>query len=214
MNNSLLTIYQRSKEDESDDSLFYSTPRYVHHLDMNFRRTLTSLYDELIPEESIILDLMSSWVSHLPNKRYKKVVGHGLNTTELSQNMSLDSYWVQNLNINQELPLESNSIDYCLLVAGWQYLQYPEKVASEVNRITQKGGKFVISFSNRAFWTKSPRIWTESSEENRINYVKSVLLASDWHIEKLITKQSRKESLFNFLNNQQDPFYSIIAMKI
>ena len=46
---------------------------------------VTQLYRERIPEDAVVLDLMSSWVSHLPpEKKYKRVVGHGMNAAEVS----------------------------------------------------------------------------------------------------------------------------------
>ena len=71
---------QRFKLDSSDDAIFYSEPRFVHHLDAGFRARLTALYRERIPPCAQVLDLMSSWVSHLPEDvSYDKVIGHGLN---------------------------------------------------------------------------------------------------------------------------------------
>ena len=104
MAKNLLTDYQRRKEDNNDDSYFYAQPRFVHHLDKAFRSRLTALYKERIPKNSIVLDLMSSWVSHLPNCiNYKRVIGHGLNQLELEKNNQLDDYWIQDLNRNQKL---------------------------------------------------------------------------------------------------------------
>lgn len=46
-----------------------------------------------------MLDLMSSWVSHLPaDVKYEKVIGHGMNAAELAKNKQLDSFWVRDLN--------------------------------------------------------------------------------------------------------------------
>ena len=104
---------------------------------------------------------MSSWVSHLPpNIRYKKVIGHGMNQAELSSNERLDSFFVQNLNKKQNMPIEDSSIDVGLIVAGWQYLQYPEMVSLELSRVIKSDSFLIISFTNRAFWTKAPNIWT------------------------------------------------------
>ena len=91
---------QRYKLDGSDDTLFYNEPRFVHHLDAGFRARLTQLYRERIPPCAEVLDLMSSWVSHLPDDiTYDTVVGHGLNDEELAANPRLDRHWVQNLSL-------------------------------------------------------------------------------------------------------------------
>ena len=165
----VLNSYQRKKLDESNDEEFYSDPKFVYHLDANFRQYLSNVYKNEIEDFSTILDLMSSWDSYLPiEKKYKKVIGHGLNKEELERNKTLNSFWIQNFNLSQKIPLDNRSIDYCLMVAAWQYLQYPENITKEVTRILSDKGSIIVSFSNRAFWHKAPNIWTTSTEEERV----------------------------------------------
>ena len=209
----VLTNYQRKKLDESNDEKFYSEPKFVYHLDSNFRQYLSNVYKNEIADYSTVLDLMSSWDSYLPvEKKYKKVIGHGLNKKELDKNKILDSYWIQNFNLNQEIPLDNESIDYCLMVAAWQYLQYPENLTKEIARILSARGKFIIAFSNRAFWHKAPNVWTTSTEEERVKYVRRVLITNGFHEPKIIKKFNEPAlNFFSFLN--KDPFYCLIATK-
>ena len=207
-----LSNYDRTKTDISDDEIFYQQPRFVHHLSDSFRNRLTSLYSEYLLNHHIILDLMSSWVSHLPsNISYKKVIGHGMNEAELSSNERLDRFFVQNLNKKQNMPIEDSSVDVGLIVAGWQYLQYPEKVSLELSRVIKSDSLLIISFTNRAFWTKAPNIWTYSSEEKRIEYVTSVLTSNGWRIEKILNEKTQDKKLFGFYSSESDPFFSVIA---
>ena len=207
-----LSTYDRNKSDLTDDEIFYQQPRFVHHLSDSFRNRLTSLYSEYLLNHHIILDLMSSWVSHLPsNISYKKVIGHGMNETELSSNERLDRFFVQNLNKKQNMPIEDSSVDVGLIVAGWQYLQYPEKVSLELSRVIKSDSLLIISFTNRAFWTKAPNIWTYSSEEKRIEYVTSVLTSNGWRIEKILNEKTQEKKLFGFYSSESDPFFSVIA---
>jgi len=209
----VLNNYQRKKLDESNDEEFYSDPKFVYHLDANFRQYLTNVYKDEIEDSSIVLDLMSSWDSYLPEeKKYKKVIGHGLNKQELEKNPVFDSYWIQNFNTKQEIPLDNESIDYCLMVAAWQYLQYPENLTREIMRILSSQGKFIIAFSNRAFWHKAPNIWTSSTEEERVKYVRKVLITNGFSEPKIIKKFNQPSvNIFNFLN--KDPFYCLVAKK-
>ena len=209
----VLNYYQRKKPDESNDEEFYSDPKFVYHLDANFRRYLSNVYKKEISDNSTVLDLMSSWDSYLPeDKKYIKVIGHGLNKQELENNKIFDTYWIQNFNLNQEIPLENKSVDYCLMVAAWQYLQYPENLTKEIARILNDHGKFIISFSNRAFWHKAPNIWTLSNEEERIKYVRKVLISNGFNEPKIIRKFN--ESAINFFNFfSKDPFYCLISTK-
>ena len=207
-----LSINDREKIDIADDHIFYQHPRYVQHLSDSFRTRLTNLYSEYLLNHHIILDLMSSWVSHLPsNISYKKVIGHGMNEAELSSNERLDRFFVQNLNKKQNMPIEDSSVDVGLIVAGWQYLQYPEKVSLELSRVIKSDSLLIISFTNRAFWTKAPNIWTYSSEEKRIEYVTSVLTSNGWRIEKILKEKTQDKKLFGFYSSESDPFFSVIA---
>ena len=209
----VLSNYQRKKPDESNDEEFYSDPKFVYHLDLNFRQYLSKIYNNEITDNSTVLDLMSSWDSYLPKKKkYKKVIGHGLNNQELEKNQILEKYWIQNFNLNQEIPLDSKSVDYCLMVAAWQYLQYPENLTKEIVRILSDDGKFIISFSNRAFWHKAPNIWTTSTEEERVKYVRKVLITNGFNEPKIIKKFNQQDfKIINFL--KKDPFYCLIATK-
>ena len=57
-------FYQR--EDEQDDRFFYLEPRLVVHIDAIAIAAVSSLFQSLIPPDSVVLDLMSSWRSHWP----------------------------------------------------------------------------------------------------------------------------------------------------
>ena len=209
----VLNNYQRQKLDESNDEIFYSDPKFVYHLDANFRNYLSSIYKKEIKDHSIVLDLMSSWDSYLPSeKKYKKIIGHGLNRAELERNQSFNSFWIQNFNLKQDIPLDNGSIDCCLMVAAWQYLQYPENLTKEIARILNDEGKIIVSFSNRAFWHKAPNIWTASDEEERLKYVRKVLITNGFKEPTIIKKFNNQSFNFlPFLNN--DPFYCLIACK-
>ena len=208
----ILTYQQRQKPDETNDYVFYSTPKFVYHLDSNFRKNLSELYEKEIENNSSVLDLMSSWDSYLPkNIKYKKVIGHGLNKEELEKNKAFDDYWIQNFNINQKIPLKNETIDFCLMVAAWQYLQFPEKIAEEIARILNQNGKVIIAFSNRAFWHKAPNIWTYSNEIERIEYVRNILVRNGFCEPTIIKKFTQENSFLPFLN--RDPFYCVIAKK-
>ncbi len=209
----VLNNYQRKKLDENNDEVFYSDPKFVYHLDTNFRKYLSYIYKNEIEDSSNVLDIMSSWDSYLPKeKKFKKVIGHGLNKKELQKNKILNSFWTQNFNVNQNIPLNTGSIDYCLMVAAFQYLQYPENVTKEIARVLSNKGKIIISFSNRAFWHKTPNIWTYSTEDERLKYVRRVLISNGFKEPRIIKKlNDHSLSMFPFL--KRDPFFCLIAGK-
>lgn len=125
----VLTQEGRTKLNIYPDREFYAFPRFVTHVDDGFISTLTNLYRERLRPEMEILDLMSSWVSHLPSDvKYRRVVGHGLNAQELAKNPRLDCFVVKDLNKDQRFEFEDCSFDAVLCTVSVQYLQQAEKV--------------------------------------------------------------------------------------
>lgn len=149
-----------AKLDTGDDLAFYAPPRLVTHIDEGATAALTSFYRARIPQGARVLDLMSSWVSHLPEDgSYAEVVGHGMNAEELGANPRLARWFVQDFNQNPVLALEDQSFDAALACAGVQYLQRPAEVFNEVRRVLVAGAPFIVSFSNRCFPTKAVEVW-------------------------------------------------------
>src|SRR5271170_209736 len=98
--------------DDSDDELFYLTPRLVVHIDDAAIRTVGEIYLSRLPRGGAILDLMSSWRSHLPPELMpSRVVGLGLNRSEMGDNPALTEIVTHNLNRAPQLPFEDESFD-------------------------------------------------------------------------------------------------------
>ncbi|KAF6145367.1 hypothetical protein GIB67_039671 [Kingdonia uniflora] len=168
----VLTQQGRTKMNSAPDREFYAYPRLVTHVDNGFISMLTGLYRKRLEPGWEVLDLMSSWVSHLPSEiEYKRVVGHGLNTQELAKNQRLDYFFVKDLNQDQELEMESCSFDAVLCTVSVQYLQQPEKVFAEVFRVLKPGGIFIVSFSNRLFYEKAISAWRDGTGYSRVQLV-------------------------------------------
>jgi SAM-dependent methyltransferase len=155
-----------AKSDAAPDDLFYAAPRFVTHIDGPAIAAIGGLYRTLFPPGGVILDLMSSWISHLPRDvAYAQVIGHGMNAEELAANGQLTRWFVQNLNENPRLPLESNSVDAAAICVSVQYLQDPIGALREVSRVLKPGCPVAISFSNRCFPTKAVAIWQALKDE-------------------------------------------------
>src|SRR6266568_5859971 len=121
-----------TKIDAEEDELFYEPPRLVCHIDDGAIAALTGFYRGILPAGGVLLDLMSSWVSHLPPEiAYAEVIGHGMNATELAANPRLDRWFVQNLNRDPSLPLDAASLDAAMICVSVQYLQLPVAVLAE-----------------------------------------------------------------------------------
>ncbi|MGL5795679.1 MAG: class I SAM-dependent methyltransferase [Waterburya sp.] len=212
----MLRPEQRAKLDDSNDRFFYDSPRFVTHVDEGFIDRLTNLYREQLSPNTRILDLMSSWVSHLPSEiKFAHVEGHGMNESELAKNPQLDHYFVQNLNQNPKLPLEDADFDAVLITVSIQYLQYPEAILSEILRILKPNGVVIISFSNRMFYQKAIAAWRDSTDTDRVNLVQKYFQSVDGFTKpEVVVQQSPLPGLLQMLGLVGgDPFYAVIARK-
>ena len=191
--------------DETPDEEFYRTPRLVTHIDDRAIQAVTQLYRESFPAGGEILDLMSSWISHLPPEtEYRRVVGLGMNETELRRNERLDSYVVQNLNSNPTLPFGDAEFDGCGICVSIDYLTRPVEVLREVGRVLRPGSPVVITFSNRCFPTKAVAVWHGLDDPGHVRLVEGYLReAGNWDgIEGLDRSPSRMFS---------DPLYAVVG---
>ena len=92
--------------DESDDELFYQSPRLVTHIDDGAIAKAREIYARFLPADGEILDLMSSWRSHLPaSLNPRRVVGLGLNHAEMADNPALTEIVVHNVNRDPQAAL-------------------------------------------------------------------------------------------------------------
>ena len=168
-----------SKEDASDDADFYGEARLVTHIDEAAIAALTGLYRQVLPPGGVVLDLMSSWVSHLPDDvAYAEVIGHGMNAEELAANPRLGRWFVQDLNRDPVLPLAGASLDAALICVGVQYLQQPVAVLKEIARTLRPGAPLVVSFSNRCFPTKAVAVWLSAGSRSHAQLVELYLRAA------------------------------------
>ena len=170
------------KEDGGDDTQFYAPARLVTHIDKPATEALTAYYRVTLPAGGVLLDLMSSWVSHLPPEvAFTEVIGQGMNTEELRANPRLSRSFVQNLNRDPILPLEADSCDAALCCVGVQYLQRPLEVVAEVLRVLRPGAPFIVSFSNRCFPTKAVAIWRSLDARGHAALVQLYLERAGFH---------------------------------
>ncbi|TVU15551.1 hypothetical protein EJB05_39076, partial [Eragrostis curvula] len=215
----------RAKLDARPDRDFYAFPRLVTHVDDGFIATLTDLYRERLRPGWDVLDLMSSWVSHLPPEvQFRRVVGHGLNAQELARNPRLDYFFVKDLNREQQLELESGSFDAVLCTVSVQYLQSPEKVFAEIFRVLKPGGVCIVSFSNRMFYEKAIGAWREGTPYSRVQLVTQYFQCVEGFTQPEVIRKlpsagggAAQQPLAAFVRlfgmASSDPFYAVIAYR-
>lgn len=164
------------REDESPDELFYKTPGFSTHIDAATIENLTHFYRETLPSSFRLLDLMSSWISHLPEEvSYRHVTGLGMNEEQLRRNRRLDTSMVQNLNEVPELPFEDGRFEAVMIVVSIQYLIRPFAVLKEISRVLTSGGKCIIEMSHRLFPTKAIYAFQVLSPADRCRLVTAYL---------------------------------------
>lgn len=169
-----------TREDQSDDLVFYEKPRLVDHLDRQAITVITGLYQKLLAPGDRVLDMMASWKSHLPAQlKLGKVTGLGLNAAELDANPRLDERVVHDLNQDPRLPFADGSFDAVVCTVSVEYLVQPFAVFREVARVLKAGGRFITTFSNRWFPPKAIHVWQETHEFERMGIVLAYFHASE-----------------------------------
>src|SRR6185295_2088301 len=170
----LLSPLAFTSDDESPDDHFYSFPRKVVHIDDGAIAALGALYAEILPKDGRLLDLMSSWRSHLPEgSSTGAVVGLGMNAEEMADNPQLASHVVHDVNRVSRLPFGDAEFDGAMCAVSIQYVVHPVLLLREVRRVLKPGAPFVVSFSNRCFPTKAVAVWLDTTDEQHVTLVRS-----------------------------------------
>jgi SAM-dependent methyltransferase len=205
------------REDDAPDPQFYHDPRLVTHIDEGAIAAVGEVYARWIPVGARILDLMSSWVSHLPARvraDRREVVGHGLNAAELQANPALDRWWVQDLNADPHLPFPDATFDAVLCAVSVQYLAAPVAVFREVARVLRPGGPFIVTFSNRMFPTKAVRIWRTRDDAGHLALVRTYFALAGGYDPPTEERHVRPNPPgWREWFSAHDPLYAVIGRK-
>jgi len=194
--------------DESDDELFYQSPRFVVHIDDYAIADVGRIYENLLPKGAEILDLMSSWRSHLPqNLQPSRVVGLGLNRAEMEDNPALTEVVLHNVNREPRLPFADASFDGAVMTVSVQYLTRPIEVFAEVGRVLRVHGPFIVTFSNRMFPTKAIALWQMATEQQRPEIVRGYF-AESGRFEKIEIIDHGRPAMLS------DPLWAVFGRSI
>jgi hypothetical protein len=159
-----------TRMDESDDTGFYDSPRFVTHIDDKAIEVIRNFYDmhfKAAPSgDYAVLDLCSSWISHYPKDlRAKRVAITGMNVGELKANTQATEYVAKDLNKDPKLPFGDNEFDFITNVVSVDYLSRPQEIFAEMHRVMKPGGVAIMSFSNRCFATKAIQMWVANMND-------------------------------------------------
>lgn len=207
----ILSPYQKEyfrREDGSDDRSFYLQPRLLVHIDEHAIEAIKGYLRGVLPANGIVLDLMSSWRSHLPDEvRLKKVAGLGLNAVEMQENPQLHEHVVHDLNADPKLPFVDAAFDAALVTVSVQYMVRPVEVFAEVARVLRPGATFHVIYSNRMFHTKVVAIWRALADDQRATLVSSYFQNSNgWEMPETLDLSPK-------LGTYSDPVYVVRARR-
>ena len=196
------------REDETNDGLFYAQPRLVVHVDDFATEAVASYFGRVLPQGGVILDLMSSWRSHIPQELpRKKLVGLGLNAIEMAENPALDQAVVYDINVDPKLPFDDGAFDAVVITVSIQYIVRPLEVFAHVNRTLKEAGSLHVVYSNRMFPTKAVAIWKALNDASRAQLIATYFQYSGgWEPARTIDIGSRQELYV-------DPVYVVTASK-
>ncbi|NBC12073.1 MAG: methyltransferase domain-containing protein [Gammaproteobacteria bacterium] len=203
---------------DDDDPELYARPRLVDHLDSTASDEIRALYGRLIPRRSRILDLMSSWHSHLPETLSPNAVaGLGMNAEELAQNPMLTERSRHDLNAEPRLPYADATFDAAVCTLSVEYLTDPLAVFRELARVLMPGGIAIMTFSNRWFPTKAIRLWEQLHELERpglvLEYFRSSGCFQDFNTWSLRGLPRPAEDEYTRRLRHSDPVYAVWARR-
>jgi hypothetical protein len=189
-----------TRQDSSPDNNFYSSPRFVTHIDDAAIASLQSYYATVLPTTGRILDFCSSWISHYPptieqaaQTNELKITGMGMNKAELDANKVLNNgRLLIDLNANPEGiatalrsaaaigSSEDDLLDASTCVVSIDYLTSPLPVLTSILTATKPGGTIHLTISNRCFPTKAMSRWLRVDESERLQMVGDYLHFAGW----------------------------------
>jgi SAM-dependent methyltransferase len=210
--------YPYSRGNEEDDGLFYQAPRMVHHLDETARSHVSSFYGRLIKPGARVLDLMSSWHSHIPASHSScKISGIGLNEQEMQSNELLHEYKRHDLNKNPVLHYRDQSFDAVICTASIEYLCRPREIMSELVRIIRPGGLFAATVSERWFPGKQIAPWSDLHPFERQGFILNYFLNEpgfdDINTESIRGYLRPPDDKYARQSARSDPLYMVWAKR-
>lgn len=211
---------QFARLDDKPDSIFYQDPRFVEHVDENAVKLMTEYISNTAIQpgrDSAVLDLCSSWTSHIETNvagKMTRIAGLGMNAKELEKNTALTDWIVQDLNENPMLSkYDDQSFDVVLCQLSIDYLTKPLQVLKEVGRILKVGGQVHIIFSNRLFLSKAVGLWTGGDDIDHAYYVGSYLHFSNGGFEDIKAKDLSSRKSGKDKRIVGDPLFVVSATK-
>ena len=177
------------------------------HVDEHAVRAIADYFSAALPNGGTVLDLMSSWRSHLPVEWTGRTVGLGLNAVELDENPQLHERVIHDVNADPVLPFDDGAFDAVAVTVSVQYMVRPVEIFSQVNRVLKEGAAFHVIYSNRMFPTKAVAVWKALNDGQRAGLIASYFASSGgWSAPNRLDISPR-------VGVYSDPVYAVTANK-
>lgn len=187
-----------TRQDSKPDTNFYSSPRFVTHIDDAAIASLREYYASVLPTKGRILDFCSSWISHYPpevesaaKQGSLQITGMGMNEAELAANDVLNAgRLLVDLNEDPDIakalksqnpssePTTKFNTSTC--VVSIDYLTSPLALLKSLRSATAPNGTVHLVISNRCFPTKAISRWLRVDEDERLQMVGDFLHFAGW----------------------------------
>ncbi len=199
------------RSDSTSDGVFYDSPRIVTHIDDRAIHMVGDLYEQLGLNgtgSGHLLDLMSSWISHIPQQPDALTIV-GMNAAELAQNPQASTRVVVDLNETPVLPFDDNVFDGAMCCVSVDYLVKPIEVFVEVARVLKPAKPFVCTFSNRCFPTKAIRGWVQTDDATHCSIVAEYFRRSGAFEEPVVERRQPSPGA----RSGHDPLFAVWAYR-
>ena len=204
-----------TRDDDAPDSVFYTMPRRVMHIDNVCAERITAFYRNHLRARDTVLDLMAGWHSHLAGHT-GDIIGLGMNAEEMADNPQLRSHVVHDLNATPRLALDDASFDVVVNTVSIEYLTQPLAVLKEAHRILKPGGKLLITFSNRLFPPKVIALWKQLHPVERLNWVAQLVHQAGFsEIQTRMERGLERDTADTYYPQltEMDPMFGVSACK-
>ncbi|HEM55684.1 MAG TPA: methyltransferase domain-containing protein [Thermodesulfobium narugense] len=159
-------------EDSDESGIFYESNSSIINVDLVLKNKIGEILENIINDNSKILDIMGRATPYLRNNPDITIVG--LNKEVSSLNKKISSINNKNIFKDSRLPYHDNQFDIVICSFCFEYIPHPHEFASEVKRVLKADGSFVTIFTNRYFKPKSILLWSELNEFERLGYLQDI----------------------------------------
>ncbi len=162
--------------DERDDKRFYQDAPCIELFDSRAREEVGKILQTLIPDNANILELMAGHQNYfLPQQKIQSLSGIGISEAEMQKNPALHRTLVHDLNSETPLPVDDNSLDAIVCIAGVEYWTKPDFLFQQIYQKLKPGGRFITIFNDQFVASKVVNIWNQVHPFERMTLVLNYL---------------------------------------